>query len=1279
MKKLLALALVVFGLAACQTEPEGFDVTVNGEVPVTVTVDLADAVGTRANSAEGAIDNEVVTSDDYTLRYALQVFNENGTASKDIKYKYTDATSVAFDLRLVPNRNYKFVVWADIVDANQTLTEDVKCADLHYAIGADLRHITIVADSWKAMDETRDAYTGVHDANNFNAAQNITIKLTRPFAKLRVVTTDIAELFDGVVPAKAVATYSTKHRTSFDAFAKTAGEATLQGVQHTFDIAGYNEGDDAVATNKTLFVDYFFAADEDDVVNFTLDVKEANGTTIKKNTFNTPIPVKRNFLTTIKGNVLTEGNKISIDIDDNFGENQENQEVWGTISSQAELKAAIDNGGLYKVINLITLTNSGAGTTAVRFAATRAAVETVIDLNGYTITGKNTDDEALITVAAGNTLTFTGEGSVVLSSDSTGALIDNNGTVNIEGGTFENENTTGNVSLIDNTEGTTNVNGGDIATDYVIEGGETQNTADLLADLFANGGELTLGEDIVISAPLTATKAGIKIVLDGNGKTITYTGTDRVIDITNAAADADVTLKNLTIEVNSGYSNRGINYNSNGKLNIHNVTLNGGYEVVYAINLPGMSDNAEVNITNSDITGIIPLNIWGSNAVVNVTDSDLTSLDNEESEDYAAVKLNNNATDSSAEDTVVTIEGGSIIARNEKGEPSFATTNATLTGVINISSTTEVVGEMATTIAIVTFNGQSEFYGCYSLKEAIETAQTNVNVEEVRIIRDHELNEMVIVDNGADIVLNLNGKTITGTDTTSKNFSIIDNRGTLLVKNGTMTLTATVNSGWNRYSAVLANNPGGNLTVEDVTIEHLGGTDMAYGIDNLTNGKGTSAVTNINAGAVVKSPYRAVRQFLNGVEATNELYINAGAKIEGANKSVWLQDPSANANSGKLVVEEGAELDGDVYLYVTPGSTEWPVEVSINASAVNGEVLSGNVPEGYAVVLENGVWTVVRLAAKIGETEYASLQEAVEAAQNGDTVLFVADVEQEDGVIITDKNITIDLNGNTFTVSNGASTNNRNFKVNGSSVVTIKNGTMVAAGNYSSGAYGTLRTEGTANVTLEGVKLYNYRGNGLNVKALSGTTVTINDTEIYSHYGGGVEAAGGTVELTNVKIEQEGMYTAPYNSMAISVNGGGTATVNSGTYSTECLTAEEANNQGTSHGPWCAGVLNSGGTLIIKGGTFSNDNFGENTLATYARGLLLADTGANIQVQGGTFNAVKAIVDIQNNLGDASKNPSATISGGNFSANPLTWDGLINVAAGYKVVEENGIWTVVAE
>ena len=410
-----------------------------------------------------------------------------------------------------------------------------------------------------------------------------------------------------------------------------------------------------------------------------------------------------------------------------------------------------------------------------------------------------------------------------------------------------------------------------------------------------------------------------------------------------------------------------------------------------------------------------------------------------------------------------------------------------------------------------------------------------------------------------------------------------------------------------------------------------------------------------------------------------------------------------NYNAGELTLDKSsltysAEFANTGTLNIGESSTFTAPSV-VNNGAINFTALSAKLDtdtEGltivdqvnnpdYKVVYKEGAYQFVEkvYVAQIGENKYESLQEAVEAAQNDEIITLLVDVEQADGVIIDSKNIVVDLNGKTFTVTEGANTSNRNFKIKGTSVVTIKNGTMVAAGDYDSGAYGTVRTEGAANVTLTGLKLYNYRGNGLNIKALAGTEVEIDNTEIYSEYGGGIEAAGGTITLAEtVKVEQKGMYTAPYNSMAISVNGGGLVTVNGGTYSTECITAEEANNQGTSHGPWVVGVLNSGGTLIINGGTFSNDNYGDNSLATYARGAVLADTGAEIEINGGTFNALKAIIDIQNNLGDQNNNPSALLSGGTFSADPKIsasyGSNLIVVAEGYRVTQlPNGYFTVV--
>ena len=467
--------------------------------------------------------------------------------------------------------------------------------------------------------------------------------------------------------------------------------------------------------------------------------------------------------------------------------------------------------------------------------------------------------------------------------------------------------------------------------------------------------------------------------IDGNGKTLTYNGSNRVIDFCAADVIKNATVKDLTINIASSYCQRGINFNNtNGTLVVENVRFE-GTAPTYAVNFPSSANGADVTIKNSYLRGNIALNVWGKDMTINVVDSELISVDNAEAEDYAAVMLNNDGTNV-ANRTVVNINGGKIIALDEKGEPSIATYNASDTGIINVSETTEVQGIDWVQVAIVDY-GTSQFYGMGSLKDAIDKVVEG-NSGRVVLTKNIELTEGVNIPKGATIEIDLNGKTITGYDASDKSYGLINNCGNLTVKNGTLTLTAEKNREWNAYSSVISNNPGGNLVVENVTIEHKGGTDMAYGIDNLTNGKGTSAIVTVNEGAVVKSTYRAIRQFLNGIEATNELTVNAGAVIEGANKSIWMQDPSKNANTGKLVVNEGAQLKGDVYLFVTAGSTEWPVEVSIAESALVGEstVITGNVPAGYIVTKESGAYVVAEVTVA---NDQASLDEAI---ANGATI-----------------------------------------------------------------------------------------------------------------------------------------------------------------------------------------------------------------------------------------------------------------------------------------------------
>ena len=302
--------------------------------------------------------------------------------------------------------------------------------------------------------------------------------------------------------------------------------------------------------------------------------------------------------------------------------------------------------------------------------------------------------------------------------------------------------------------------------------------------------------------------------------------------------------------------------------------------------------------------------------------------------------------------------------------------------------------------------------------------------------------QSITVPAGKELTLDLNGYTLTGVDEAEKSFGLITNNGNLTIANSSsnpsrIALVAVQNRGWNAYSSVISNNPNGNLLVKgNVVIEHLGGTDMAYGIDNLTN----SGIGDVNVtidGATVKSPYRAIRQFLNCDAKENNLIIKAGSKIEstGGNKSVWMQDSSKKANRGSLVVEEGAELYGNVYISATAGSTEWPVSASVAASALKaGSIVEISPKElvGYNVVLNDGVYVFEQSWSVEGDeyTIYTAaglkwIAEEVNSGNNyfaGKTVALANDIDLKDEewtpIGTEDKNFEGNFEGNNKVVKN---------------------------------------------------------------------------------------------------------------------------------------------------------------------------------------------------------------------------------------------------------------------
>ena len=385
MKKVLLFAAVLFGLAACQNDPKEIGANLGTEQDVNILVSLDSGTRTSsADSAEGAFANIDFEAKGLTLRYIFQVWDEEGKNFKEQQFEYrTTPEVVSFPVRLIPGRNYNFVVWADIVNA--TTKEDN-----HYNT-EDLSKISLNGE-WNAMDETRDAYTGFW-SNTYDGNDNITITLTRPFAKLRVVTDDMNELL-GVVPAKATVSYSSQvsPRTSFNALTGKAGARCQETVTHNYGLTDniYNE----IGNSKTLFSDYFFVA-ESDIVNFTLTVKEANDADIITRTFNTAIPVKRNNLTTIEGNILTVGDEIKVNINDQFTQPGNDINIYsGPVKETITLES-----GLY-IFNDLNLNTTEANAVVIAEGA-----DVTIDIIGN-VSLKSAGEA--IKVPANSTLTING-------------------------------------------------------------------------------------------------------------------------------------------------------------------------------------------------------------------------------------------------------------------------------------------------------------------------------------------------------------------------------------------------------------------------------------------------------------------------------------------------------------------------------------------------------------------------------------------------------------------------------------------------------------------------------------------------------------------------------------------------------------------------------------------------------------------------------------------------------------------------------------------------------
>ena len=306
---------------SCQQQNEFGELNNGDAVTVQLNMgipELATRSGeTNMNSGLGAIDNFSKDEwQEYDLRYILEVYDTDKSLTEPIKARevqtYEEYEETTFEVRLIPNRNYRFVVWADFVKQG---SKD----DLNYNT-TDLNDIT--RNSIIAMDECHDAYFIKEDIRIEYTGLNKSLVLKRPFGKIRVITTDFNEVNYGSEPSHVMVKFH--NHDLFTSLNAVTGEAAGKAFNEydyyiTKSNSAYTEGYDEDEANMTLFADYILADDMGaQEVNFEITVWGEDGREINSHDFNTQIPLERNHLTTIVGNLLTLQNKIEISIDDNF-------------------------------------------------------------------------------------------------------------------------------------------------------------------------------------------------------------------------------------------------------------------------------------------------------------------------------------------------------------------------------------------------------------------------------------------------------------------------------------------------------------------------------------------------------------------------------------------------------------------------------------------------------------------------------------------------------------------------------------------------------------------------------------------------------------------------------------------------------------------------------------------------------------------------------------------------------------------------------------------------
>ena len=368
--------------------------------------------------------------------------------------------------------------------------------------------------------------------------------------------------------------------------------------------------------------------------------------------------------------------------------------------------------------------------------------------------------------------------------------------------------------------------------------------------------------------------------------------------------------------------------------------------------------------------------------------------------------------------------------------------------------------------------------------------------------------EALVIPAGKEIVLDLNGCTISKTKACTGNYNMILNKGTLTIKdskgNGKISFKDTgagdPNFGWGSYT--LRNE--GTLVVENGTIEHLGEQNPGNGQPNVHMYCAIfqySGSSTINGGTISTPTYRSARLWngdmtINGGNFVGQLWLqavsdNANLTINGGTFAPCGNDSSAVfvSNSGKTVT---CAIKGGRF-------TKFGMSEALPCvyGGTFTEDPSAYVANGYIATKKNDVYTVVKAI---------TTEDDLNAIVPGDTIKLTDNITLSSEYTVP-ADVTIDGNGKQI---NGTIYAGGNLTFVGHTKVTA-----FSASYYDRvitiGEGACLEVTGTGRVSLAYGNTFNITGNIADAKSADKTTI-----QPSLIIPGGISITGGSNAAFNV-------------------------------------------------------------------------------------------------------------------------------------------------------------------